>query len=163
MMPSVNPKPLFTSCNLASGDTSASSAGSSLTMVGLSPCACALAAQTPRVAVNRIAAEIEKFFIRRPSNPTMPESRRDLGINLLARWTISKHPERLLSRAVRGRVRGPAREVEAIRHAVRLGVAGVQGAQAEERSAEFQQAHVRMQHPGDVAALRIRAEHQAAD
>ncbi len=68
--------------------------------------------------------------------------------------TRARRPERLLSRVVRGWVRGRAREVEAVRHVARLRVAGVQGAQAEERSAEFQQAHVRMQHPGDVSALR---------
>src|SRR5712691_4636309 len=91
MMPSVNPKPPFTNCSLASGDTSASSAGSSLTMVGLSPCACALAAQTPRVTVNRTAAEIEYFFIKHPSNPTCGKAGEIRKSNLLARRTISKH------------------------------------------------------------------------
>src|SRR5258708_7360535 len=67
------------------------------------------------------------------------------------------------SSGARGRVRGLAREVEAVRHVVRLGVAGVQVRQAEQRLAEFQQAHVRMQHLGEVSALRVRAEHQAAD
>src|SRR5882672_6205680 len=63
MMPSVNPKPPFTSSNLASGDTSASSAGSSLTTADLSACDCASTPQAPRVA-NRIAEEIDKFFKR---------------------------------------------------------------------------------------------------
>src|SRR5438128_2099591 len=92
MMPSVNPKPPFTSCNFASGDTSASSAGSSLATAGLSSCARALAGQAPRVTANRIAAETENFSIKRPSNPTVLESRRDPRINLLARRAISKHP-----------------------------------------------------------------------
>src|SRR5882672_2187182 len=69
MSPSVNPKPPFTSCSLASGDTSASSAGSSLTTAGLSPCACAPTAQTPRVVANRIAEEIDDFFKRVPIQP----------------------------------------------------------------------------------------------
>src|SRR5712691_5724157 len=71
MMPSVNPNPPFTRCSLASGDTSASSAGSSLTTAGLSPCACATAAQAPMITVNRVAAETEIFFIKRPSNPIL--------------------------------------------------------------------------------------------
>src|SRR6266702_99037 len=66
-----NPKPPFTSCSLASGDTSASSAGSNLTTAGLSACDCALAPQAPRVATNRNAAEIEEFFMRPPI--TSPE------------------------------------------------------------------------------------------
>src|SRR5436309_3317085 len=71
MRPSVNPKPPFTSCSLASGDTSASSAGASLTTAGLSPCACALAPQAPRVAAKRTAAEIEDFFFMTPPIATL--------------------------------------------------------------------------------------------
>src|ERR1044072_6299922 len=66
MMPSVNPKPPFTSSSFASAETNASSAGSSLTTAGLSPCACALAPQAARVATKKIAAKIEEFFMTPP-------------------------------------------------------------------------------------------------
>src|SRR6266571_1322336 len=78
MSPSVNPKPPFTSWSLASGDTSASSAGSSLTTAGLSACDCASTAQTPRVA-NRTAVEIDKFFMRSSTSELRPPQPQRVG------------------------------------------------------------------------------------
>src|SRR6266704_40288 len=83
MMPSVNPNPPFTSCSLASGDTSASSAGSSLATAGLSPCACTSTPQTPRVA-NRTAVEIDKFFMRPRSHPQNSSDLSDIWARLQA-------------------------------------------------------------------------------
>src|SRR6266571_4426138 len=81
MSPSVNPKPPFTSCSLASRDTRASSAGSNLTTASLSAWDCALAPQAPRVATNRITAEIDEFFMTPRSHP---QNSSDLR-NVLAR------------------------------------------------------------------------------
>src|SRR5438445_6424228 len=81
MSPSVNPKPPFTSCSLASRDTRASSAGSNLTTAGLSAWDCALAPQAPRVATDRITAEIDEFFMTPRSHP---QNSSDLR-NVLAR------------------------------------------------------------------------------
>src|SRR6267378_155801 len=82
-MPSVNPKPPFTSSSLASEDTSASSAGSSLTTAGFSACDCASTPQTPRVA-NRIATEIDKFFMGPRSHPQNSSDLRDVLARLQA-------------------------------------------------------------------------------
>src|ERR1043166_864484 len=79
------------------------------------------------------------------------------------RMAASSHSAKRVRSGARGRARWLAREVEAVRHVVRPRVACIQGRQAEERLAELQQAHVRMQHLGEVPALRIGAQDQTAN
>src|SRR3954466_8596680 len=80
-MPSVKPKPPFTRSSFASGDTSASSAGSSRRTVGFSPCASAPAAQPS--AASAIAEKISACLMAPPCRREKPTSYSPLARHLV--------------------------------------------------------------------------------